>query len=184
MGLTQTRYLCSRELTALHWVLQGRGENVPAVQSWVAVSGDLVPHAPGFGSGSVRVWIQDDLLCFAELLLIFSHFYSADCHGNATASCGFSDGWAALAVLDQEMLLWGKARAMAFGREVAAQCPTSGPACGFSLWSEPELAATPDQLSTAGSQTRHTNLSRKGFKCILGALKLLSRERTAQNLVS
>lgn len=153
-------YLCSRELAALGFA--GEWGECPCC----AKRGG---HEQGPSATRPQVWIQDDLLCFAELLFIFSHFYSADCHGNATASCGFSDGWAALAVLDQEELVRGRARATALGREVAAQCPTSGPAYGFGLRSEAELTATPRPgLSTAGNQTQHTNLSRRGFKCILG----------------
>lgn len=35
-GLKQMLYLCNRELTALHRILQGNGGNVPAVQRGVA----------------------------------------------------------------------------------------------------------------------------------------------------
>lgn len=77
--------------------------------------------------------------------------------------------------------------AMVFRGEVAARCPMSGPSHGFGLRSELGLAATPGggspPLETHHNPLKPTDLSRKNFKCILGALKLLSRELTAQNLV-
>lgn len=137
-------YLCNRELVTLPRMLQGNGVNVLAVQSGVAAE---------CGPRCTQVWRWQSQgldsgwsLVFAEPTFIFSCFCSADCHGNATAPCGFSDGCAARRPGGTGM---GTALlATLFLGEAVAQCLMSGLSHGFG--SQPYLgfAAAPSRGSS------------------------------------